>query len=83
MPHVEREIVKVRAARLRDRAAVRRSDWLDRLIGSRQQVLIENERGEGHGASNAPVRIAGAAKGTIIDAVIAGRDGNHLIGMSL
>ncbi|MEO7814832.1 MAG: radical SAM protein [Sphingomicrobium sp.] len=80
MPQVERELVKARAARLRERAAVRRSDWLDDLIGSRQRVLIENERGEGHGASNAPVRIAGAAKGNIIDAVIAARDGNHLIG---
>ena len=80
MPQVERELVKARAARLRDAAAVRRSTWLDGLIGSRQRVLIENNRGEGHGASNAPVRIAGAAKGNIIDAVIAARDGNHLIG---
>ena len=80
MPQVEREIVKARAARLRDRAAVRRSAWLDSLIGSRQRVLIENMRGEGHGTSNAPVRIAGAAKGNIIDVVITGRDGNHLIG---
>ena len=43
-------------------------------------MLIENGRGEGHGASNAPVRIAGAAKGNIIDAVVTGRDGTHLIG---
>ena len=83
MPQVERELVKARAARLRDHAAARRSDWLDSLIGSRQRVLIENERGEGHGASNAPVRIAGAAKGDILYAVITARDGNHLIGMSV
>ncbi|WP_309602937.1 radical SAM protein [Sphingomonas sp.] len=80
MPQVERELVKARAARLRDRAAVRRSNWLDGLVGSHQRVLIENERGEGHGASNAPVRIAGAAKGSIIDAIITARYGNHLIG---
>jgi len=82
MPQVERETVKARAARLRDRAAARRSVWLDGLIGSRQRVLIENGRGEGHGASNAPVRIAGAAKGTIVAAAIIGRDSNHLIGIA-
>ena len=81
MPQVEREIVKARAARLRERAAARRSDWLDSLIGSRQQVLIENTCGEGHGASNTPVRVAGAAKGQIIDAAMTGRDGTHLIGI--
>ena len=83
MPQVERELVKARAARLRERAAVRRSKWLDSLVGSRQRALIENQRGEGHGANNAPVRIAGAAKGDILDAVITGRDGNHLIGTSV
>ena len=83
MPQVERELVKARAARLRERAAVRRSNWLDSLVGSRQRVLIENQRGEGHGTSCAPVRIAGAAKGNILDAVITARDGNYLIGMSV
>jgi len=83
MPQVERELVKARAARLRGHAATRRSAWLETLIGSRQRVLIENGRGEGHGASNAPVRISGAAKGHIIDAAIIGRDGNHLIGIAV
>lgn len=83
MPQVERETVKARAARLRGHAATRRSAWLDTLIGSRQRVLIENGRGEGHGASNAPVRISGAAKGKIIDATITARDGNHLIGIAV
>ncbi len=64
MPQVEREIVKARAARLRAKAEVRRSAWLDGLVGTRQRVLVENERGHGHGASNAPVRLNGAAKGS-------------------
>ena len=81
MPQVEREIVKARAARLRERAAVRRSAWLDSLVGSRQRVLVENERGHGHGQSNAPVRLDGAAKGSIHDATITARDGNQLIGI--
>ena len=81
MPQVERELVKARAARLRDHAARRRSTWLDGLIGTRQRVLVENERGDGHGASNAPVRLSGAAKGSIHDATITGRDDTHLIGI--
>jgi threonylcarbamoyladenosine tRNA methylthiotransferase MtaB len=81
MPQVERKIVKARAARLRERAASRRSAWLDALIGSRQQVLVETELGHGHGTSNAPVRLAGLAKGTVTDATIVGREGDHLIGI--
>jgi threonylcarbamoyladenosine tRNA methylthiotransferase MtaB len=42
MPQVEREIVKARAARLREAAAARRVAWLDRLIGSTQRVLVEH-----------------------------------------
>ena len=80
MPQVERELVKARAARLRERAATRRSAWLDGLIGTRQRILVENERGDGHGANNAPVRLPGAAKGSIHDAAITGRDDTHLIG---
>ena len=80
MPQVERELVKARAARLRDRAAQRRSGWLDTLIGSRQRVLVENERGEGHGESNAPVRLSGAAKGSFHNTTIMSRDEHHLIG---
>ena len=82
MPQVERELVKARAARLRHRAAERRTAWLDTLIGTRQRVLVENERGEGHGTSNAPVRLAGVAKGVIADATIIGRDGGHLLGVT-
>ena len=81
MPQVEREIVKARAARLRARAETRRSVWLDSLVGSRQRVLVENMSGHGHGESNAPVRLDGAAKGAIHHAAITARDGNHLIGI--
>lgn len=80
MPQVERELVKARAARLRNHAAARRSAWLGGLAGSRQRVLVENERGHGHGESNAPVRLSGAAKGSIHHATIMGRDEHHLIG---
>ena len=81
MPQVERAIVKARAARLRAAAAIRRSTWLETLAGTRQQVLVENARGHGHGTSNAPVKIAGVPKGSIVDVVITGRDDTHLIGI--
>ena len=62
MPQVEREIVRARAARLRDRAAARRGVWLGSLIGTLQSVLIEN-RERGHTDSFAPIAIAGSVRG--------------------
>lgn len=58
MPQVEREIVKARAARLRDSAARCRSAWLDSLIGSVSPVLVEGPR-IGHTDAFAPVKIEG------------------------
>ncbi|MEO7410874.1 MAG: tRNA (N(6)-L-threonylcarbamoyladenosine(37)-C(2))-methylthiotransferase MtaB, partial [Sphingomicrobium sp.] len=70
-----------RAARLRAYAEARRSAWLDSLIGSRQRVLVENASGHGHGESNAPIHLDGAAKGNIHDAIVTARGGNQLIGI--
>jgi len=58
MPQLQREVVKARAARLRAAAAERRSRWLDSLVGSTMQVLIENNS-KGHSDSFAPTRGAG------------------------
>ena len=80
MPQVEREIVKARAARLRDAAAARRSRWLSALVGTRQSVLIENKE-RGHSDGFAPVRIAGTARGDCGAALVTGREGDQLIGM--
>jgi threonylcarbamoyladenosine tRNA methylthiotransferase MtaB len=80
MPQVEREIVKARAARLRAAAARRRSAWLDGLAGTRHEVLVESDSGLGHAPNNAPIRLANAARGTIAAAIVAARDGNHLVG---
>ena len=77
MPQLAREVVKARAARLRELAAQRRYNWLQSLIGSTQPVLIENG-GKGHGDNFAPVRIDGAARGRIGSARITGRDGDYL-----
>ena len=79
MPQLPRELVKARAARLREAAAERRSRWLKSLAGSVQRVLIESD-GKGHADNFAPVRIE-RERGEILTARIAGRDGDHLRGV--
>jgi threonylcarbamoyladenosine tRNA methylthiotransferase MtaB len=78
MPQIPREVVKVRAARLREAAAVRRSHWLDSLVGSTQRVLVEGP-GTGHAENFAPVSIDGANRGDIIDVRIAARTAERLV----
>jgi threonylcarbamoyladenosine tRNA methylthiotransferase MtaB len=80
MPQLEREIVKARAARLRQAAEERRSRWLDGLVGTSQTVLIENSE-KGHSDGFAPVRIAGSKRGDMGRAIIVGRDGDTLVGI--
>ena len=80
MPQVAPAIVKQRAARLREAAAVRRSAWLDRLVGTTQRVLVESP-GKGHSDGFAPVLVDGAQRGEIRDVRIAARDGDHLVGV--
>jgi len=80
MPQLERELVKARAARLRQAAEERRNRWLDGLTGTRQTVLIENKE-KGHTDGFAPIRIAGSKRGDRGTASIIGRDGDILIGM--
>ena len=78
MPQLPRELVKTRAARLRDAAAVRRRHWLDGLVCTTQPVLMENG-GKGHTDHFAPVEIEGTERGASGNARIAGRNGDHLI----
>jgi len=62
MPQLAPELVKARAARLRDAAAGRRSRWLESLVDSTQPILVEGA-GKGHTDNFAPVAIAGAERG--------------------
>jgi threonylcarbamoyladenosine tRNA methylthiotransferase MtaB len=80
MPQVQRDIVKARAARLREAAAARRSAWLDSQIGTSQRVLIENNA-RGHSDGFAPVFIEGTSRGDSGSAHITARDGDHLVGV--
>src|SRR6185437_1601442 len=53
MLQLARDVVKARAARLREAAANRRQRWLDSMAGSVQPVLVEGE-GTGHTNNFAP-----------------------------
>ena len=79
MPQLPRELVKARAARLREAAAERRAAWLDSLVGTVQPVLIENG-GKGHSDGFAPVAIEGAMRGEAGQAHIRRRADNQLVG---
>jgi len=79
MPQVRREIVKERARRLRARgeAALRRH--LDREVGARRSVLIEQET-LGRTEHFTPVRFASPrTPGELLDLAIVGHDGQRLI----
>jgi threonylcarbamoyladenosine tRNA methylthiotransferase MtaB len=80
MPQLERELVKARAARLREAAAKRRSAWFDSLIGTSQPVLIENKE-KGHTDAFAPIQIAGSRRGDTGLARIIGRTDDSLVGV--
>ena len=80
MPQLERELVKARAARLREAAAARRSAWLYTQVGTVQPVLIENSA-KGHTDAFAPVVIAGSRRGDTGPARIIGRTEDALVGV--
>jgi threonylcarbamoyladenosine tRNA methylthiotransferase MtaB len=80
MPQLERELVKARAARLREAAARRRSAWLDSLVGTTQPVLVENSE-KGHTDNFAPVFIAGSRRGDTGLAEITGMRDDGLLGV--
>jgi threonylcarbamoyladenosine tRNA methylthiotransferase MtaB len=77
MPQLPRELVKARAARLREAAAEHRSRWLDSLVGTVQPVLVEG-RGKAHADNFAPAVLDGASRGESGRARMTGRDGDHL-----
>ena len=58
-----------------------RGRWLGSLIGSRQRVLIESDRG-GHTDNFAPIAVDRAERGQIFNVRITGRDGDHLVGFA-
>jgi threonylcarbamoyladenosine tRNA methylthiotransferase MtaB len=80
MPQLARELVKARAARLRKASEERRTRWLESLVGSTQRVLVESG-GKAHTEAFAPVTVPDAQRGDVATVRIAGRDGDHLVGV--
>jgi len=83
MPQVAPALVKDRARRLRAACAARHEQWLDTLVGTTQQVLIELDGRTGHAENFAKVALHGTAPspaGTIERLRILSRQGDTLIG---
>jgi threonylcarbamoyladenosine tRNA methylthiotransferase MtaB len=78
MPQVERRQVKARAARLRAAGDVALRRHLDALVGTRQRVLVERE-GLGRTEGFSLVSLGAGRPGEIVEASIAGHDGERLI----
>jgi len=78
MPQLPRDVVKARAARLRQAGAERRARWLDSLVGSMHTVLIEAP-GKGHAGNFAPVAVDGAERGEVLEVRVARRTADHLV----
>ncbi len=72
MPQVARDVVKARAAALRERSAIRRAAWLASLVGETLPVLAERD-GTGYAPNYARVALPhGTAAGEIIEVTPSG-----------
>jgi len=83
MPQLAGDIVKDRAARLRQKGAIALNNFLDRQVGRQTSVLVEKP-GFARSENFAPVAFDGPARdGDILSMTITGRDGNILTGKSI
>lgn len=81
MPQVPPELRRERAALLREATGRQRAHWLARLVGTRQDVLVERPGHHGHAANFAEVRLDHMAEpGTILPVIITGATTSHLLG---
>ena len=75
MPQINGAEIKRRAALLREAGDAQRKSWLDRQIGKRQTVLVENPH-EGRSENFARVALDAAFKpGQLLDMKLTGHDG--------
>lgn len=78
MPQLDRSVVKQRAARLRAAGDAAHRRHLDALAGTRQRILVERD-GIGRSEGFFLAAIDGGMPGEIVEAVVAGHDGEKLI----
>jgi threonylcarbamoyladenosine tRNA methylthiotransferase MtaB len=85
MPQLDRALVRGRAEQLRMAAATRKAHWLNAMIGTYQRVLVELDGRHGHAPNFASVALeqsltGGNMRGTMINTLITGSDGQVLTG---
>ncbi|MBY5532557.1 tRNA (N(6)-L-threonylcarbamoyladenosine(37)-C(2))-methylthiotransferase MtaB [Rhizobium leguminosarum] len=77
MPQLDRSLVKDRAARLRAAGHMLHQSHLDRMIGTRQWLLVENN-GLAHTENFTLVAAPGLCPGELVPVTITGHNGKHL-----
>ena len=80
MPQVAHAAVKDRAAKLRAATARRKALWLEALVGTTQNVLIERGGERGHAENFAPVALRSSAVGKVLEVRVTGIASDTLIG---
>jgi len=82
MPQVPKPVRKARAKSLRDTGERALRRFLDGRIGMTESVLVE-AGGSGRTAHYAPIRLdASHERGSIVEARVTGRNGEHLLGQA-
>lgn len=87
MPQVPGDVRKQRAAALRARAAIRRQHWLQSLVGTVHDILIERPGDRGHTPNFAEIRLSSGDRlaervGEIVPMVVTGIDNASLLGIA-
>lgn len=77
MPQLARDVVKARAATLREKGGQRLRQHLDAQVG-RTLTLLAERGGIGRAEDFTPVKIVGAEPGRMISVTISGHDGERL-----
>ncbi|WP_419808676.1 tRNA (N(6)-L-threonylcarbamoyladenosine(37)-C(2))-methylthiotransferase MtaB [Sphingomonas sp.] len=72
MPQVAPEVRRARAARLREAAAGRKARWLQGLIGTVQEIVVEKPGDRGHTPQFAEVRVPDSVAGDIVSVRVMG-----------
>jgi len=83
MPQVARDVVKARAARLRETAARAKTTWLKEQIGTVTDVLVELDGMSGHAENFARVKLPESIPNSIVATRIIGVEGDSLVGVSV
>nr|WP_210289941.1 tRNA (N(6)-L-threonylcarbamoyladenosine(37)-C(2))-methylthiotransferase MtaB [Rhizobium sp. BK196] len=77
MPQLDRLLIKERAARLRATGQMLYQRHLDKMVGTRQWLLVENN-GLAHTENFTLVAVPGLRPRDIVEATISGHNGKHL-----